>query len=118
MQKYIMLNNYYKGLLAEKLALIYLKINNHKIVKHRYKNKCGEIDIISLHKRQLHFIEVKSRKNHEFFLDVLNKKQQKRIKNSALCFLQANPNFVDYKFSFDVIFISFPFYFTYIHNSF
>lgn len=113
-----MLNNYYKGLLAENIALVYLIFNKHKIIKHRYKNKFGEIDIISVHKKQLHFIEVKSRKNREVFWDVVSIKQQKRIKNSALFFLKTNPNFINCNLSFDVIFLSFPFYFEYICDSF
>lgn len=112
------MKSYHKGLLAERIVMFYLILKGHKIIKYRFKTKLGEIDIISLRKKQLHFIEVKYRKNKDVFIDVINYRQQKRIKNTALLFLQKKSIFQNLPFSFDVVFVSFPFYLKYIYNSF
>ena len=112
------MNNYYKGLLAEKISILYLLFKGHKIIKTRYKTRLGEIDIISRKNKEIHFIEVKSRKNQNAFLDVISRKQQNRIKNAALLFLQKNKRFSCHNVTFDVVFIKYPLYFKYIYNSF
>jgi len=50
------------GKLGEDLAAAYLKRNNHTIIQRNYRQKSGEIDIISRDLDTLVFVEVKTRK--------------------------------------------------------
>ena len=40
-------NSYYKGILTEYIAIIYLFFHGYTILKRRYKTKFGEVDIIA-----------------------------------------------------------------------
>ena len=48
------------GALGEEIASKYLKNMGFSIVERNYRKKCGEIDIIALKAKTLHFVEVKS----------------------------------------------------------
>lgn len=65
-----------------------------RIVARNFRCKLGEIDIIAQHQDKLLFVEVKYRKNDIFgnALQVLSKKQQHRLKNTALFYCQQHQN--------------------------
>jgi putative endonuclease len=108
--------NYYKGILAEYLAIIFLFLKGYKILKRRYKNKLGEIDIIVKKKKVIIFIEVKSRKKQADFLDAITTTQERRIIRSSEIYLQ---RFRDEKqIRYDIIFIQFPLKINHMQNCF
>ena len=82
------MNNYNKGLFAEKISEKFLLIKGYKILARRFKCKLGEIDLICIKNKTIIFIEVKQRKYSSCFYDVINKKQIKRIQNSARFYLK------------------------------
>ena len=53
------LSSYKKGVNAEMAISNYLIRHGYKIIKHRYKTKYGEIDIIASKEKLLLFVEVK-----------------------------------------------------------
>ena len=65
------MSSYYRGILAEHISKFLLLIKGYKILKTRFKTKVGEIDLICYKKNTVIFIEVKSRKNREQFLDII-----------------------------------------------
>lgn len=54
------------GKLGEDLAVKYLKQKGYKIIERNFTCKQGEIDIICIDKKELVFIEVKTRTNDKF----------------------------------------------------
>lgn len=75
------LKSYIFGYENEQKAKKYLEKNNFKIIKTNYKTKFGEIDIIALKDKTLHFIEVKSSKNYESEYYLTPKKLERIIKS-------------------------------------
>ena len=114
------LNNYANGVMFEEKAKRLIEEKGYQIIKIRYKNHFGEIDIIATHKylqenslknglnfkisRQcLVFFEVKSRQNDELIESILRTPQIKRIKNSALYFIAQNTEYQNHDIRFDFI---------------
>ena len=101
--------SYYFGLLAESLVSVILFFSFHGIIKKRYKNKFGEIDIISSRGSCVYFTEVKSRSRTENIEYSLSKNQIKRMLNAANYFLSLNSKYSSYTVKFQVYFVSYFF---------
>ena len=56
---------YRRGLFAETVAALLLRLKGYAIVARRYKTPVGEIDLVALKGKRLAFIEVKRRKTKE-----------------------------------------------------
>src|SRR5690349_11386752 len=56
---------YRRGLFAETLAALLLRLKGHRIVAQRYRTPLGEIDLVALKGKRLAFIEVKRRKTKD-----------------------------------------------------
>ena len=82
------------GKLGEELACKYLKKNNYMIIEKNFMCKQGEIDIIAqdINKKELVFIEVKTRSNLKYGnpSDAVNKMKQKHIYKSAEYYIYKN----------------------------
>lgn len=92
------------GLYGEFVTAIFYKFHFYKIIKHRARNKAGEIDLIALRGNTLAFIEVKSRRtsiSHQY--QICSPKQFQRIQNSAMLFLQSHPKYQHYDIRFDIV---------------
>lgn len=94
------------GILAEKIALIFLILKGYKIMNWRYKTKLGEIDIIAKKANLIVLIEVKARSSKSNVEEVLTNHQINRIKSAAQIFLSKNPQFQDHDLRFDFIEVS------------
>ncbi len=68
------------GNVAEDKACKFLQKNGYSIVERNFYSKFGEIDIIALKHRILHFVEVKSGKNFEPVYAITPKKVEKIVK--------------------------------------
>lgn len=111
------MSSYYRGILAEHISKFLLLIKGYKILKTRFKTKVGEIDLICYKKNTVIFIEVKSRKNREQFLDIITHKQEQRIIKASQIFLR-NKKLNNAPIRYDVIFITLPFHIQHITNAF
>ncbi|WCR58260.1 YraN family protein [Wolbachia endosymbiont of Ctenocephalides felis wCfeJ] len=106
---------YFIGYLGELLVLIYLKLNWYDIVRHRYRCKFGEVDLIVSKEKKLFFIEVKtSLLEKEMPISYL---QCRSIVNTSKYFLSRNLNFLDYSVRYDLCFLSLKKGPTYIKNA-
>ncbi len=97
-------NNTIVGDYGERLACGYLKKNGYKIIKTKYKNTLGEIDIISKLKDIIVFIEVKFR-NSDYFgrpSEAVNPYKQNKIRLVATSYLKSIKA-LDSRVRFDVI---------------
>lgn len=100
--------SYDKGLWAEWLARLSLRLKGYRIVAQRYKTPFGEIDIVARRGNILAFIEVKYRPAYEDAAYAITPKAQQRISRAAAAFVSAHPDVTDLDMRFDAILISPP----------
>ncbi|MGN1330768.1 MAG: YraN family protein [Clostridia bacterium] len=98
-----LLNNKILGNLGERIAKIYLQMNNFQIIKCNFRSRFGEIDIIAKKHEYIHFIEVKTRtKNTIEAREAIDKNKEKHIWKTAEYFLYIN-RIEDIGIEFDAI---------------
>jgi putative endonuclease len=83
---------YRRGLFAETIAALLLRLKGHRIVAQRFKTPVGEIDLVVIKGRRLAFIEVKRRKTAEDAAWTLPAKQRRRIVRAAQYWLAGHPS--------------------------
>jgi len=93
------------GLSAETWAAWYLRLTGWRILKHRYRTKAGEIDLIAKKRKTVAFVEVKARKTREAALEAVTPASQKRISRAAKIFVAEHPKAGFFTLRFDVILI-------------
>ncbi|MGI8853522.1 MAG: YraN family protein [Methyloceanibacter sp.] len=91
---------YRRGLFAETIAALLLRLKGNRILARRYKTPVGEIDLVALKGRRLAFIEVKRRKT------------------AAQYWLAGHPEFSGHDLAFDVVLAAPWGYPRYIANAF
>jgi len=93
------------GEIGEKAASELIEQKGFKILERNFRyRRLGEIDIIAVHEKDLHFIEVKARSSRNFGLpseSVTSKKIRKIRMLAQLYLLKYDPN--KYSVRFDVI---------------
>ncbi|PAF48037.1 hypothetical protein BKH46_01630 [Helicobacter sp. 12S02634-8] len=80
-----------KGFEAESKACAYLQAQHFEIIERNFFCKYGEIDIIALKNKILHFIEVKSGKGFEPIYAITPSKIAKIIKTIDFYLLRYDP---------------------------
>lgn len=95
---------------GEDRAVDYLKQHGFAILNRNWRTKHGEIDIIALKDETLVFFEVKTLPsgNLETLAHELNERKQKRIAETAKCFLAINRKYSNSFIRFDVIVVDMP----------
>lgn len=109
--------NYKKGLWAELLASLYLRIKGYQIVEMRYKTPVGEIDILARKRNMLVAVEVKVRESFADALFAVTDKSQNRIARALEFYLTHHSRAGVTDFRFDVITIKMPFFIRHIDNA-
>lgn len=94
---------YRRGLFAETVAALLLRLRGHRIVAQRYRTPVGEIDLVALKGRRLTFIEVKRRNTADDAAWTLPAKQRRRIVRAAQYWLAGHPDFAGHDIAFDVV---------------
>lgn len=94
---------YRRGLQGESVALAFLKQSGYDILRQRYKTPYGEIDVVAQLGQMIVCVEVKTRRTLSASLHAVQHKQQERIMNAYLYFIQSCPQYADYSVRFDVI---------------
>ena len=94
---------YRRGLLAETLAALMLRLKGYAIVARRYKTPVGEIDLVALKGKRLVFVEVKRRRPKEDAAWTLPAKQRRRIVRAAQYWLAGHPDLSGHEIAFDVV---------------
>lgn len=84
------MNTVQTGDIGEQAATDYLLRAGYDIIERKYRSKIGEVDIIARIKNTIVFIEVKTRRNtnYGFPAEAVTYRKQKKIINTALCYLQ------------------------------
>ena len=93
------------GQWAEQQALKRLQAQGFTLIVANYHCRYGEIDLIVQKDQELIFVEVKARSVTQYAqsCETISLSKQKKIMKSALCFLNAEPQFQEFYCRFDVI---------------
>ncbi len=77
---------------GEDIATQYLIKKGYRLLTRNFRCRQGEIDIISLDKREIVFIEVKTRQNTNYGnpVDAVDKRKQKHIINASKYYIYSN----------------------------
>ena len=83
------------GKYGEDAAAEFLKKKKYKIVERNFRNKFGEIDIIAEYKKDIIFIEVKTRLSKEYGepYEAVNYYKQRKLVNTAKAYLYSKKMF-------------------------
>ncbi|WP_026606448.1 YraN family protein [Methylocapsa acidiphila] len=80
-----------RGLLAERVAAVALRLRGYRILACRYKVKGGEIDIVARRGDAVVFVEVKARQTLDDAMDAIDFVKRRRMSRAARFWLAANP---------------------------
>ncbi|MBT4880492.1 MAG: YraN family protein [Alphaproteobacteria bacterium] len=97
---------WWKGKIAEHIAVILLILKGYRILQCRYKTHVGEIDIIATRGKLLIMVEVKYRPNLLQASESVTFQQRKRIEKTSTYFLSHFPHFVNHSIRYDVILLT------------
>ena len=89
---------------GEKIAAAFLKKNGYRIIEINFRCPIGEIDIIAKEKKDLVFVEVKTRKSIDLGYpeQAVGMRKQKKMSQLALWYLQKR-KITDTNARFDVV---------------
>jgi len=95
---------------GEDRAALYLVEHGFTILNRNWRTKRGEIDIIAAKENIIVFVEVKTLPSGslETLAHELDQRKQKRITETAKCFIAINRKYNDSIIRFDVIVIDMP----------
>jgi putative endonuclease len=93
--------DFFLGEFSEKIACNFLESKGYSIVKTRYKNRHGEVDIIAEKSGKIILIEVKYRKQFDDFEGIVDDKKLERMFKTAEEFLENRK-----EWQFDIIFLN------------
>ena len=99
---------YYKqstGKSGEEMARNYLEEQGYHILGHNLTSPYGEIDVVALKDKNLHFVEIRTRLNDEFgsALESITKQKVLKIRKTASYLKIQNPSWNQYAPYFSVI---------------
>jgi putative endonuclease len=92
-----------KGLRAETLAGLYMRLRGYRILAERFKTPVGEIDLVARKGRRLVFVEVKFRETAVAAAEAVHAKNRARVSRAAELYLQKHPEYTGWELRFDVL---------------
>ena len=96
---------YRRGVKAEKIAALHLRLKGYRILARRYKTPVGEIDLIARKGDMLVFAEVKAHKNPEQALYAVRRQTRRRIEAAARYYTARHPPMSALAMRFDVLIV-------------
>lgn len=108
---------YEKGLLAEEIAAVYLRLKGFRILEQRFKTPLGEIDIIAKKKGLLVIVEVKERPTLDEALSCVTLSAQGRIRRACDYYRASHPIHEKDTIRFDLIAVRMPFLIRHLQNA-
>ncbi len=78
------------GLAGEELALGYLLKKNYQLIARNFSTRFGEIDLVMSDKNTIVFVEVKTKKTHDWGTpeEMFTRGKYRRVRNMATVFLK------------------------------
>lgn len=96
----------WRGALAERIAIVLLRLKFYEILGSRYRVKGGEIDVIARRGDTLVFVEVKARPTMSEALQSITPQKQRRLRRAAKVWLASHPRFHTATLRADAIFVA------------
>ena len=94
---------YARGLLAEQLAIWYLRLKGYRIIRRRWRTPVGEIDLLASRGRTLVIVEVKHRATIAQALDCVSRRQSQRLLHAMRYAVSVLPRYNTYSWRCDLI---------------
>lgn len=98
--------NYFRGMVAEIYAILYLTLKGYRILAWRYKTPVGEVDIVAMRGKVLAFVEVKLRADRDAGMEAITPRMRHRISRAAEYFMVSHPRLKGAFPRFDAIAVS------------
>ncbi len=97
------------GRRGERAAANYLRRRGYRIVARSSRNLAGELDLVTVDKRTVVFVEVKARTSHQSGhpVEAITPEKERRLTRAALAFLRQH-GLLDHPARFDVIAVTWP----------
>jgi putative endonuclease len=97
------------GYLGERQAERFLRREGYKIVARALRLRGGELDLVAVNCRTLVFVEVKTRRTHQFGkpAEAIDIKKQRRLTRGALSYLKRH-GLLECRCRFDVVAVTWP----------
>ncbi|HYD17863.1 MAG TPA: YraN family protein [Patescibacteria group bacterium] len=92
-----------KGMAAEALGALYLRLKGYRILARRYKTHLGEIDLIAMRYGVIAFVEVKLRRTHEDAAEAIHRINQSRVRRAAELYLAKHTQYTVFETRFDAL---------------
>ena len=92
-----------RGLLAETLCVVWLRILGYRVLAQRLRTPVGEIDILARRGDVLAVIEVKARRTRAAALESITARQRGRLQRAVQWFITGRPDLAALRIRFDVI---------------
>lgn len=96
---------YTRGLSAEFLCVLLLRLKGYRIVARRFRCPLGEIDIVARRMRRIAVIEVKARPSEREALEAVSPRQRQRIIRATAVFLGRHPALSGHDCRFDLFWV-------------
>lgn len=95
-----------QGVLAERVAIILLRLKFYSILARRYRIRGGEIDIIARRGDTIAFVEVKARPSLDEARSAITPIKRRRLSRAARVWLAANPYAAGFTLRGDAVFVA------------
>ena len=98
------------GAWAEQQAAQLMQQQDFQLIARNWHSRYGELDLVMQREQELVFVEVKARAKTGYALayESVSSAKQRKVLQTAVCFIQKNPQFAHYYYRFDVICFDFP----------
>ncbi len=93
----------WRGHMAERLAILYLRLKGYRILERNWRSKLGEIDILARKGSVLALIEVKSRGSADLARGAVLAPQRRRLSKALGHYLKTRPELSHLDLRCDVV---------------
>jgi putative endonuclease len=95
-----------QGIIAERVAIIVLRLKFYSILARRYSIRGGEIDIVARRGDTIAFVEVKIRPSLDEARAAITPAKRRRLSRAASVWLAANPYAAGFTLRGDAVFVA------------
>lgn len=95
-----------RGIWAEALCVLILRLGGYRILARRLRSPVGEIDILARRGRLLAVIEVKARARIDWAAESLTEDQKRRLTRAAEWVVSGRPDLATLDIRFDVMLVA------------
>jgi putative endonuclease len=98
-------SRYRSGHTAEFVAAVFLMAKGHRILARRFKSAAGEVDLITLRRGRVGFVEVKRRATLADCEAAITPKLRQRVRRASHQWLARNETYHRHDIGFDLVFV-------------